>query len=140
MMEFSTAAQVALYIFLFFVAIVSFTFIALLAGIVLGLKKLNQTLDRALDKAQPVINKTTDVLDTVQRVTMNLGEKADAIMVKGEALTDNIAHRVEETAVIVEKTVTSPLIGFSSVLAGVSRGFQTFSKNFQNGNSSRDGK
>ncbi len=104
-----------------------------------GLKKLNQTLDRALDKAQPVINKTTDVLDTVQRVTMNVGEKADAIMVKGEALADNLAQRVEETAGVVEKTVTSPLIGFSSVLAGVSRGFNTFSKNFQNGSSSRDG-
>ena len=140
MMEFSTAAQVALYIVLFFILILSIGTIGLLAGIVFGLKKLNQTLDRALDKAQPVINKTTDVLDTVQRVTMNVGEKADAIMVKGEALADNLAQRVEETAEVVEKTVTSPLIGFSSVLAGVSRGFQTLSKNFQNGNSSRDGK
>ncbi len=119
--------------------ILSLGTIGLLAGIVFGLKKLNQTLDRALDKAQPVINKTTDVLNTVQRVTMNVGEKADAIMVKGEALADNLAQRVEETAGVVEKTVTSPLIGFSSVLAGVSRGFNTFSKNFQNGSSSRDG-
>ena len=140
MMEFSTAAQWCLYICTFFMILLAIVTVGLLAGLVFGLKKLNVTLDRALDKAQPVIDKTTGVLDTVQRVTMNIGEKADHIMVKGEEIADNVAQRVETTAGVVEKTVTSPLIGFSSVLAGVSRGFQTFSKNYQNGNSTRNGK
>jgi hypothetical protein len=135
MMTLDTAAQVVLYIDLFFVAMISLVVVGLLAGLVIGLNKLNEKIDLALEQARPVIAKTTDVLDTVQRVTMNVGERADQILSQGEELTAKISTKVDHTASVVEKTVTSPLINLSSVLAGVTRGFGKFNRSVHDGDS-----
>jgi hypothetical protein len=55
-------------------------------------------------------------------------EKADIILTKGEALTDDLAIKVEQTSSVVQKTVTSPLINLSSLLSGLSAGFSVWKK------------
>jgi hypothetical protein len=40
---------------------------------------------------------------------------------------EDIADKVEDTANVVQKTVTKPLINLSSLIAGISKGFATFS-------------
>ena len=66
------------------------------------------------------------MIETVQRVTTNVGEKADQILTKGEALTDDVTDRVEKTAGVVQKSVTGPLISLSSLITGVSKGFSVY--------------
>lgn len=129
MMSFSTAATVSLLIATIFVLIFGLITVALLGAIALGLKELNKRLDKAIDAAQPVLNKSTDVLDTVQRITMNVGEKADAILSQGETLSEKLASQAERTASVVEQAVTSPLINLASLFAGVTRGVHAFTKN-----------
>ncbi|HEX5324199.1 MAG TPA: hypothetical protein VFW40_10460, partial [Capsulimonadaceae bacterium] len=97
-----------------------------------ALLKLRKQVDIALVKVDPLIAKSTDVLVTVERVTMNVGEKTDSLLAKGEVLADNLAQKVEGTATVLEKTVTSPLIGLSSLLAGLTRGFSVVGKGFAN--------
>ena len=88
--------------------------------------KLVSLLDKVVSKIDPVIAKATDTIETVQRVTTNVGEKADQILTKGEALTDNVSDRVEKTAGVVQKSVTEPLIKLSSLITGVSKGFSVY--------------
>ncbi len=111
----------------FFGGFFSIIAVGLLGAIAFALNKLVKTLDNLVNKVDPVIVKATDTIETVQRVTTNVGEKADQILTKGEALTDNVTDRVEKTADVVQKSVTGPLISLSSLITGVSKGFSVYS-------------
>jgi predicted PurR-regulated permease PerM len=139
MMTLGTAEQVALYIFLIFVAIFAITTVALLAGIVFGLTKLNEKLDSTIDSVRPLIAKSSDVLDTVQRVTVDVGERADAILSQGEDITANVSRKVDRASSVVEKAVTDPLINAASVLAGISRGLRSFNHKVHENRNGSDG-
>ena len=119
----STLATVVLFLFVGFFAIVT---VALLGAMAFALNKLVNTLDTVVNKIDPVLSKATDTIEIVQRVTSNVGEKADQILTKGEALTDNVSTRVEKTAGVVQKSVTEPLINLSSLITGVSKGFSVY--------------
>ena len=134
-MDLGTAATIAIYIVLVFVLLFATVTIALLGAIAFGLRFLNVQIDLALTKSEPIVLKINDFLITLQKVTSNVGEKADDILSKGEAVVEDIADKVEDTATVVQKTVTKPLINLSSLMAGISKGFSSFGagKNSNNG-------
>lgn len=110
----------------FFVTIFALTTVGLFAVLAIALTKMQQQVTKLTDKLEPVIGKVSTTLDTVQRITTNVGEKADTILTRGEELTENLSHKVENTADVVQETVTTPLINLSSLLAGISRGFSVW--------------
>jgi predicted PurR-regulated permease PerM len=118
-------AQTSLFVFVGLFAIIT---VGLLGALVFALTKLQKQIDKLTGKLDPLIGKATDAVETVQRVTMSVGEKADTILTRGEALTENVSEKVEKTAGVVQTTVTTPLINLSSLLAGVSRGFSVYSR------------
>jgi len=108
--------------------------VGLLGAIAVALVKLNQKLETITNMAEPVAVKASNTLDSVQRVTMSVGEKADQILSRGVELTDSVSGNVEKTASVVHQTVTTPLIKLSSVIAGVSRGISVYTgQNRSNG-------
>ena len=117
------AATTSLFIFVGLFALIT---VGLLGAMAFALSKLVKTLDNVVGKIDPVLSKATDAIETVQRVTSNVGEKADQILTKGEALTDNVSDKVERTADVVQKSVTGPLINLSSLITGVSKGFSVY--------------
>ena len=120
----SIAAMSSLFIFVGLFALIT---VGLLGAMAFALMKLVKTLDTVVGKIDPVLARATDTIETIQRVTTNVGEKADQILTKGEALTDNVTDRVEKTADVVQKSVTGPLISLSSLITGVSKGFAVYS-------------
>ncbi len=110
----------------FFVVLFALTTVGLFAVLAIAITKMQQQVTKLTDKLEPVIGKVSTTLDTVQRITTNVGEKADVILTRGESLTENLSHKVENTADVVQETVTKPLINLSSLLAGVSRGFSVW--------------
>jgi uncharacterized protein YoxC len=129
-MTISGAATVSLYIVLVFVVIFALLTVALLAIIAFSLRALQAKVDEALTRVEPVLDKTVQTLDSVQRVTSNIGERADAILGRGEELTDGIARKVETTASVVQKAVSTPLINASSLIAGVTEGLLSLTRQF----------
>jgi predicted PurR-regulated permease PerM len=117
-------AEIALIVFVF---IFGATTAGLLFGLVFALKKMEQQVDKLTQKIDPVILKASHTLDSVQRVTVTVGEKADQILTRGEALTETVSQNVEKTASVVQTTVTTPLINLSSLITGVSKGFSVWS-------------
>jgi len=110
----------------FFGGFFAITTVGLIGVIAFALSKLVKTLDNLVNKIDPVISKATDTIETVQRVTTNVGEKADQILTKGEALTDNVSDKVEKTAGVVQRSVTGPLINLSSLITGISKGVSVY--------------
>lgn len=120
----STWASISLIIF---VAIFSLIAVGALVALAFAMNKLQQQVEKLTTKVEPIIVKASTTLDTVQRVTVSVGDKADTILTRGEALTENVSHKVETTATVVENAVTKPLINLSSLLAGVSKGVSVYS-------------
>lgn len=119
----TTAATTALFIFVGLFALITVVLFGVMA---FALSKLVKLMDTLADKLDPVIGKATDTIETVQRVTTNVGEKADVILTKGEALTDSLSVKTERTADVVQKSVTGPLISLSSLITGISKGFSVY--------------
>ncbi len=122
-MHLETWAEISL---LLFGGIFSLIAVGLLGAMAVALTKLVKLLDTVTNKLDPVIVKATDTIETVQRVTNNVGAKADQILTKGEALTDNVSGKVEKTADVVQNAVTGPLINLSSLITGLSKGFSVY--------------
>ena len=128
--EFGTFASFCLVVFgLIFAA----TTVGLFAAITFAIKKIEQQLERLTNMAEPVIAKATNTLDTVQRITVNVGEKADSILTKGEALTDTVSEKVGQTTTVVQETVTTPLINLSSLITGLSTGLSVWGRSASKG-------
>lgn len=130
-MHLETWADISLVIF---VAIFSLIAVAALLIMAFALIKLQTAIAALATKIEPVVVKASDTLDTVNRVTVSVGEKADHILARGEILTDNVSKNIEKTANIVQTTVTTPLINISSLISGVSKGFSVWGKTASNGN------
>ncbi len=128
-MHLQTWADIAL---VFFGGLFSLIAVALLAVMAFALTKLVKLLDTITAKLDPVIVKATNTIDTVQRVTANVGEKADQILARGETMTDSVSGRVEKTAEVVQQAVTGPLINLSSLITGVSKGFSVYTHPTEN--------
>lgn len=110
----------------FFVVLFALTTVGLFAVLAIAVTKMQQQVTKLTNKLEPVIAKVSTTLDTVQRITTNVGEKANVILTRGETLTENLSHKVETTSDVVQETVTKPLINLSSLLAGISRGFSVW--------------
>lgn len=131
-MHLQTWADISL---IFFGGLFSIIAVSLLGVMAFALTKLVKLLDTITNKLDPVIMKATDTIETVQRVTANVGEKADHILSRGELLTNSVSGRVEQTADVVQKAVTGPLISLSSLITGVSKGVEVYTKSSSNGES-----
>ena len=129
-MHLQTWADISL---IFFGGLFSIIAVVLLGVMAFALTKLVKLLDTITNKLDPVIVKATDTIETVQRVTTNVGEKADQILTRGETLTDSVSDRVEKTAEVVQQAVTGPLINLSSLITGVSKGFEAYAHPTENG-------
>lgn len=117
----------------FFVTVFSLVAVGAFLAIAIVVKKIERQLENLTNKVDPVIAKATNTLDTVQRITVNVGEKADAILTKGEALTDTVSEKVGKTTTVVQETVTTPLINLSSLITGVSTGLGAWGRAATNG-------
>ena len=119
-MHLDTWADVSIVVFM---AIFSLIAVGALVVMAIAVSKLQQAVNSLATKVEPIVIKASDTLDTVHRVTVTVGAKADSILTRGEALTDNVSQNVEKTATVVQNTVTTPLINLSSLISGVSKGF-----------------
>jgi len=131
-MYLSGPASFALILFVILFGIIT---VVLLGVLAFALIKMQQQVEKLTNIAEPVALKASDTLETVQRVTMSVGEKADHILSRSESLTENVSDRVEKTANVVQTAVTTPLINLSSLITGVSTAFNVYGKKANTGTS-----
>jgi uncharacterized protein YoxC len=121
----STAGSIALIVF---VILFGITTVALLGVVAYCLVKMQTQIDRLTTLAEPLAEKASITLDEVQRFTVTVGDRADTILERGESLTDHVATRVEQTANVIQSTVTSPLIKISSMVNAIIAALSAYSR------------
>jgi len=129
-MTISAGASAAVIIFVFLFGFVTVT---LLGVVAYSLYKMQQQVDKLTTLAEPLANKVSTTLDEVQRVTVNVGDRADTILERSEHLTDHVANKIEQTSSIIQSSVTSPLIKVSSLVNGIIAALSTYQRSSATG-------
>jgi uncharacterized protein YoxC len=104
-----------------------------LAGIAVALWILNAKLNEMLGKAQPLLDKTSQALQRVEETTQKLSGRVDQMLDRAGSVVENVAEKVDTTTAIAEETISQPLIGAASLLAGLSRGLNSYKQAAEKG-------
>lgn len=97
-----------------------------IVGIAVALFILNQKLTQLTDMAHPLVEKANEALQKVDTLTAQVGERVNVILDQTGHVVETVTEKVETTTSIAEEAIAQPLIGAASVMAGVSRGWETF--------------
>jgi len=97
-----------------------------IAGIAIALFLLNQKLTQLSEMAHPLAEKANAALLKVDTLSAQLGERVNVILDQTGRMVETVSQKVETTTSIAEEAIAQPLIGAASVMAGVSRGWETY--------------
>ncbi|MDX1932053.1 MAG: hypothetical protein SFU56_05565 [Capsulimonadales bacterium] len=114
-----------------FYILTSLILVILLVAAVYLVLRLNALLEKYEQKIDPLLQKADTVLTLTTEKVSSIGTKAEEILTQGEELTEMVHSRVDTTTYAVRRTVFTPLIGLNSVLAGLRRGAETFTRRQQ---------
>jgi uncharacterized protein YoxC len=97
-----------------------------IVGIAVALLMLNQKLTQLTELAHPVIDRATETLGKVETVTAQMSERVNGMLDQTGRLVEDVSRKVETTTSMAEETIAQPLISAASVMAGLSRGWDTY--------------
>jgi len=97
-----------------------------IAGIAAALFILNRKLEQLTEMAHPLIDKANGTLARVEGITAQVSERVNVILDQAGHLVEDVTEKVETTTSMAEETIAQPLIGAASVMAGLSRGWDTY--------------
>lgn len=97
-----------------------------ISGIAVALFMLNRKLEQLTEKAHPLLEKANETLQRVEVLSAQASERVHQILDQTGVLVEDVSRKVETTTSIAEETISQPLIGAASVMAGLSRGWDTY--------------
>jgi uncharacterized protein YoxC len=106
-----------------------------LAGIAGALWFLNAKLNQLLDKAQPLVDRAAETMQKVEQITVKLNDRVNHVLDRTGAVVEDVSQKVETTTSIAEETISQPLIGAASLMAGISRGLSAYKEVQEKGDS-----
>ncbi len=119
MSEMSSGAVIAL-------AVIVFLNTFFIVGIALAAFMLYRKLTDLTELAHPVIDRVNETLGKVEGVTAQVSERVNVVLDQTGRLVEDVSRKVETTTSIAEETIAQPLISAASVMAGLSRGWDTY--------------
>ena len=108
---------------LFIIVLLNTIFIA---GIFLALVFLNRKLNELTTQVEPLTRRAGDTLEKVETLTGVVQRRAEIVLEQTEALVQRVARKVDTTTAIAEESISQPLIGAASLMAGLSRGLESY--------------
>jgi uncharacterized protein YoxC len=97
-----------------------------LAGIAIALWLLNARLNEALAKVQPLLDSSAKALQNVEQLTIQVSDKVHRVLDRTGEVVDEVSRSVESTTARAEATLSQPLIGAASLLAGINQGLSAY--------------
>ncbi len=107
-------------------AVIVFLNSLFVAGIAVALFMLHRKLTQLTEMAQPLATKVNDTLGKMETMTAQVSERVNVILDQTGRLVEDVSRKVETTTSMAEETIAQPLISAASVMAGVSRGWDTY--------------
>jgi hypothetical protein len=97
-----------------------------IAGIAAALFVLDRKLTDLTDRVHPLIDKANGTLARLEGMTAQMSERVNSVLDQTGRLVEDVTQKVETTTSMAEETIAQPLIGAASVMAGLSRGWDTY--------------
>jgi len=105
-------------------AVIVFLNTLFIAGLAAALWIIQKKLGELTAKVDPLIARGSDLLGRVEQLAGEVQGKTQKILEQTETLVGRVSEKVDTTTAIAEQTISEPLIGAASVMAGISRGLQ----------------
>jgi hypothetical protein len=97
-----------------------------LIGIAVALWLLNARVNEALGKVQPLLDTSAKTLQNVEQLTVLVSERVHRVLDRTSEVVEEVSRSVENTAGRAEATLSQPLIGAASLMAGINQGLSAY--------------
>jgi uncharacterized protein YoxC len=97
-----------------------------IVGIAVALFMLDRKVNELTEMAHPLVNRVNETLGKVEGITQQASERLNQILDQTGRLVEDVTQKVETTTSMAEETIAQPLISAASVMAGLSRGWDTY--------------
>jgi uncharacterized protein YoxC len=97
-----------------------------LVGIAVALWLLNARVNEALGKVQPLLDTSAKTLQNVEQLTVLVSERVHRVLDRTSEVVEEVSRSVENTTARAEATLSQPLIGAASLMAGINQGLSAY--------------
>jgi uncharacterized protein YoxC len=119
-----------------FIVLVNSLFVG---GIAVALWLVYTRLNQLMAHSQPLIERAEEVVGKVDELTQKLDERVSGLLDRADHLARDVSQKVETTTSIAEETISQPLIGAASLMAGISRGLSAYKEMAEKGDGQNNG-
>jgi predicted PurR-regulated permease PerM len=119
-----------------FVVLVNTLFVG---GIAVVLWVLYSRLSQLVEQAQPLVGRAEEVLGRVEELTGKVEERVTGVLDTADRVVRDVSQKVETTTSIAEETISQPLIGAASLMAGITRGLSKYREMTEKGDGKNNG-
>src|SRR5262245_61044541 len=95
-------------------------------GIAIVLWVLHTRLSQLVAQAQPLIGRVDEVLGKVEELSGKVEQRVTGVLDTADRVVRDVSQKVETTTSIAEETISQPLIGAASLMAGITRGLSKY--------------
>lgn len=109
------------------------------AGIAVALWMVHSKLAELMRQSQPLVSRAEELLAKVEDVTGTVNQRVTGVLDTADQLVKDVSQKVETTTSIAEETISQPLIGAASLMAGISRGLSAYKEMTEKGDGQDNG-
>jgi hypothetical protein len=110
-----------------------------IGGIAVALWLLHARLTEFLRQAQPLLGRAEELAGRVEQLVGNLDGRVNKVLDTTDHVVRDLSQKVESTTSIAEETISQPLIGAASLMAGISRGLSAYREMTEKGEGQDNG-
>lgn len=110
-----------------------------IGGIAIALWLVHSRLNQFMGQAQPLIRRAEELADKVEALTGKVDQRVTGVLDTADHLVRDVSQKVETTTAIAEETISQPLIGAASLMAGISRGLSAYKEMTEKGEGQNNG-
>jgi len=111
----------------------------LVAGIAVAVWLVHSKLAELMRQSQPLVSRAEELLAKVEDVTGTVNQRVTGVLDTADHLVKDVSQKVETTTSIAEETISQPLIGAASLMAGISRGLSAYKEMTEKGDGQDNG-
>jgi len=128
----SAAAQWAIV----FVVFVNSLFVG---GIAIALWMLHARLSQLMQQAQPLLGRAEEALGKVEEMAGKVEQRVSGVLDTADRVVRDVSQKLETTTSIAEETISQPLNGAASLMAGITRGLSAYREMTEKGDGKNHG-
>jgi len=108
-------------------------------GIAVVLWVLHARLSQLAAQSHPLIGRVEEVLGKVEELSGRVEQRVTGVLDTADRVVRDVSQKVETTTSIAEETISQPLIGAASLMAGITRGLSKYREMTEKGDGKDNG-